>query len=122
MRLFTALDLAPGVAANLERLLKQLRPTARIQWSPPANLHITTKFIGEWPDERLAELRAALAAGSCYSADSHSGDAGVATTLPAAGRRSRISSMPATGCRARISTQPGVPAGSVTRLRHSYMP
>ena len=62
MRLFTALDLAPGVAANLERLLAQLRPTARIQWSPPANLHITTKFIGEWPEPRLAELKTALAA------------------------------------------------------------
>ncbi|MGA2154917.1 MAG: RNA 2',3'-cyclic phosphodiesterase [Bryobacteraceae bacterium] len=62
MRLFTALDLEPGVVANLERLLVELRPTARIQWSPPANLHITTKFIGEWPDERLAELKTALAA------------------------------------------------------------
>jgi RNA 2',3'-cyclic 3'-phosphodiesterase len=62
MRLFTALDLAPGVAASLERLLTQLRPTARIQWSPPANLHITTKFIGEWPEQRLAELKTALAA------------------------------------------------------------
>ena len=62
MRLFTALDLEPGVVANLERLLVELRPTARIQWSPPANLHITTKFIGEWPDRRLAELKAALAA------------------------------------------------------------
>jgi len=62
MRLFTALDLAPGVAANLERLLERLRPTARVQWSPPANLHITTKFIGEWPDHRLAELKTALAA------------------------------------------------------------
>lgn len=62
MRLFTALDLAPAVAANLERLLQQLRPSARTQWSPPANLHITTKFIGEWPDQRLAELKTALAA------------------------------------------------------------
>jgi 2'-5' RNA ligase len=62
MRLFTALDLEPGVVANLERLLEQLRPTARIQWSPPANLHITTKFIGEWPDERLSELKGALGA------------------------------------------------------------
>ncbi|MGO9010680.1 MAG: RNA 2',3'-cyclic phosphodiesterase [Bryobacteraceae bacterium] len=61
MRLFTALDLALGVAANLQRLLTQLRPTARIQWSPPANLHITTKFIGEWPEPRLAELKTALA-------------------------------------------------------------
>ena len=62
MRLFTALDLAPGVVANLERLLAQLRPTTRIQWSPPANLHVTTKFIGEWPDERLAELKTVLGA------------------------------------------------------------
>ena len=28
-------------------------PIARIHWSPPANLHITTKFIGEWPEDRL---------------------------------------------------------------------
>ena len=62
MRLFTGLDLPPDVVANLERLLRALRPTARIQWSPPANLHITTKFIGEWPEPRLAELKAALAA------------------------------------------------------------
>jgi len=61
MRLFTGLDVAPEVAANLERLLAQLRPTVRIQWSPAANLHITTKFIGEWPEPRLGELKAALA-------------------------------------------------------------
>jgi 2'-5' RNA ligase len=62
MRLFTGLDLAPEAAENLERLLERLRPAARIQWSLPANLHITTKFIGEWPELRLAELKAILAA------------------------------------------------------------
>ena len=62
MRLFTGLDLPAEVVRNLEKLLEELRPTARIQWSPPANLHITTKFIGEWPEERLDELKAALAA------------------------------------------------------------
>ena len=61
MRLFTGLDLPGEVVRNLEKLLEELRPTARIQWSPPANLHITTKFIGEWPEERLDELKAALA-------------------------------------------------------------
>jgi RNA 2',3'-cyclic 3'-phosphodiesterase len=61
MRLFTAIDLPGEVLRNLEDLLIKLRPTARIQWSPPANLHITTKFIGEWPDARLDELSAALA-------------------------------------------------------------
>jgi len=60
MRLFTGLDLPAEVIRNLEELLDQLRPSARIQWSPPANLHVTTKFIGEWPEERLGELTRAL--------------------------------------------------------------
>ena len=60
MRLFTALDLPPEIQRNLDRLLAHLRPTVRIQWSPVSNLHITTKFIGEWPEEKLAGLTAAL--------------------------------------------------------------
>lgn len=60
MRLFIGLDLPSGVVRNLEDLLDRLRPQARIQWSPPANLHITTKFIGEWPEGRLEELKTAL--------------------------------------------------------------
>ncbi len=62
MRLFTGLDLPAEVAGNLEQLLRQLRPAARIDWSPPANLHITTKFIGEWPEERLGGTAAARSA------------------------------------------------------------
>jgi len=62
MRLFTGLDLPPAVVASLEDLLARLRSAARIAWSPPANLHITTKFIGEWPEERLEPLKTVLAA------------------------------------------------------------
>jgi RNA 2',3'-cyclic 3'-phosphodiesterase len=61
MRLFTAIDLPPNVIRHLDALLETLRPTARVHWSPPANLHITTKFIGEWPEARLVELQDALA-------------------------------------------------------------
>jgi len=60
MRLFTGLDLPADVVRALDGLLDQLRPAARIKWSPPANLHITTRFIGEWPEARLPDLRAAL--------------------------------------------------------------
>ena len=60
MRLFTAITLPQDVVAALTRLIDQLRPAARIHWSPAANLHITTKFIGEWPKERLDELTVAL--------------------------------------------------------------
>lgn len=60
MRLFTAIDLPADVLLRLERLLTALRPEALIKWSPLDNLHITTKFIGEWPEERMDELHAAL--------------------------------------------------------------
>ncbi len=60
MRLFTGIDLPETVLVSLERLLFDLRPTVRLNWSPVRNLHITTKFIGEWPQARLPELTAAL--------------------------------------------------------------
>ncbi len=61
MRLFTGIDLPGHVMEALERLLELLKPTARLNWSHTENLHITTKFIGEWPAERLEEMKAALA-------------------------------------------------------------
>ena len=61
MRLFLALDLPGDVVRNLESFVGRLRPTARISWSPPANLHITTKFIGEYPEGELPALESALA-------------------------------------------------------------
>jgi 2'-5' RNA ligase len=60
MRLFIALDLPSAVVQKLESLLDTLRPTARISWVQPANMHITLKFIGEFPEERIPELTAAL--------------------------------------------------------------
>jgi len=60
MRLFTAIDLPTDVLLRLERLLTALRPEALIKWSPLDNLHITIKFIGEWPEQRMDDLHAAL--------------------------------------------------------------
>lgn len=68
MRLFTGLDLPAEVIQALESLLDRLRPAARIKWSPPSNLHITTRFIGEWPEARLGELRVALSRLPAHSA------------------------------------------------------
>jgi len=62
MRLFTAIYLTPEILLRLERLLSALRAEALIKWSPLDNLHITTKFIGEWPEARLDELHEALGA------------------------------------------------------------
>lgn len=60
MRLFVALDLPEEIKEHLAALIERLRPAARLRWSPACNLHITTKFIGEWRQERLAELSDAL--------------------------------------------------------------
>jgi RNA 2',3'-cyclic 3'-phosphodiesterase len=60
MRLFTGIDLPEREKSSLDALLAQLRPLAPLRWSPAANLHITTKFIGEWPEARLDELGAVL--------------------------------------------------------------
>ena len=62
MRLFTAIDIPPEVKAALGALLDRLRLLADLRWIPVEKLHITTKFIGEWPEERLDELKRVLSA------------------------------------------------------------
>lgn len=62
MRLFTGISLPEPVVASLSAVIDRLRPLARIQWSNAANLHITTKFIGEYAEDRLDSLKSALAA------------------------------------------------------------
>lgn len=62
MRLFTGLALGKSVQERLSQVLGELRPVAPLKWSPVGNLHITSKFIGEWPEPRLSELQSALTA------------------------------------------------------------
>jgi 2'-5' RNA ligase len=62
VRLFTGIGLTEEVCEHLTRLLDRLRVTASLRWSAPYNLHITTKFIGEWPENRLGDLTGALRA------------------------------------------------------------
>jgi 2'-5' RNA ligase len=60
MRLFTGIDLPEEVLERLERLLMHLRPCAHLKWSAVYNLHVTLKFVGEWPEAKLPDLEAAL--------------------------------------------------------------
>jgi 2'-5' RNA ligase len=69
MRLFTAIDMPENVKESLRTLLELLRPTAKLSWARPENLHITTKFIGEWPEARLDEMKRALGAVKAPSFD-----------------------------------------------------
>jgi 2'-5' RNA ligase len=61
MRLFTAIDIPDDLTEALRSFVNRLRPTAKIAWSPIENLHVTTKFIGDWPEQRLDELKNVLA-------------------------------------------------------------
>jgi 2'-5' RNA ligase len=63
MRLFLALDIDPEIRRRIGQFMDGMRdfaPDAR--WVPAESLHITLKFIGEWPTERLEELKRALTA------------------------------------------------------------
>jgi RNA 2',3'-cyclic 3'-phosphodiesterase len=60
MRLFTAIDIPDDIRTRLGDLISDLRPLAKLGWAKPEKLHITTKFIGEWPEEKLAALQVAL--------------------------------------------------------------
>ena len=62
MRLFTAVDPSREVHENLVRLLERLRPEARLRWTRPENLHLTLKFIGEYPEGELSQLETVLRA------------------------------------------------------------
>jgi len=61
MRLFVALDLDPSIRGRIAQFMDGVRgfaPDAR--WGLAESLHITLKFIGEWPAERLDELKRVL--------------------------------------------------------------
>jgi RNA 2',3'-cyclic 3'-phosphodiesterase len=61
MRLFVALDIDDAIRTRLARFLDGVRefaPDAR--WARPGSLHITLKFIGEMPEEKLGKIQRAL--------------------------------------------------------------
>jgi RNA 2',3'-cyclic 3'-phosphodiesterase len=64
MRLFTAVEISSDMKETLRFLLDRLRAgvaeDAKVSWTRAENLHITTKFIGEWPEARLSEVKSAL--------------------------------------------------------------
>ena len=60
MRLFAAIDIPDDLQDALRCFVDHLRPAATIAWSPVENLHLTTKFIGEWPEEKLPQREDAL--------------------------------------------------------------
>lgn len=61
MRLFVAIPLAGEAADAVGAELQRLRDLSRaVAWVPPANLHLTLRFLGEQPPGRVPEILDAL--------------------------------------------------------------
>jgi 2'-5' RNA ligase len=62
MRLFVAFDIPEEARASLAALTAKLRPICQnARWVRIEGLHVTLKFIGETPSEKVAEIKTALA-------------------------------------------------------------
>jgi len=60
MRLFIALALPRSLRRSLERLQNMQHGIYGVRWVPPANMHLTLRFLGDTQESRLDDLNAAL--------------------------------------------------------------
>jgi 2'-5' RNA ligase len=58
VRAFVAVDLPPPARERLEATVSALRAAldGQIRWADPSTLHLTLKFLGDVPDDRVDEL------------------------------------------------------------------
>lgn len=62
MRLFLAINLPPDVQREVAAATAALRECApELGWVPEPKLHLTLKFLGEQPEDRVEDIRAAIA-------------------------------------------------------------
>lgn len=59
-RLFTALDLPPSTVDALRTFRQEQNLDVRARWTPPRNLHITLRFVGEIDDKQADRVEATL--------------------------------------------------------------
>ncbi len=63
MRLFVALDIPGEIRTKIRTFVDGVRGFAPdVRWVSPESLHLTLKFIGEQPDDKLGVIKDALAA------------------------------------------------------------
>lgn len=63
MRLFTAIELHPDIVENAVRLQERLsEDVGGVKWTAPEKIHLTLKFLGDGPGDRLDDIREILKA------------------------------------------------------------
>ena len=70
MRLFIALDIDDAIRERIARFMEGVRNFATdALWVKEESLHVTLKFIGEQPDDKLEEIKDALTTVTGQTAD-----------------------------------------------------
>jgi RNA 2',3'-cyclic 3'-phosphodiesterase len=85
MRLFIALDIEDTIRERISRFVEGVQsfaPDAR--WVKPESLHVTLKFIGEQPEEAVAQIESALKSVNSNAAEIHFHNYGFFPTAKAA--------------------------------------
>ena len=63
IRAFVAIEMPQAVAAGLREVITELRPRFEalpLRWVPVENIHLTLKFLGDIPEERISPISEAL--------------------------------------------------------------
>ncbi len=60
MRLFLAVHLERRFVETLTTRLDPVRADLALAWTRPGSWHLTLHFLGEWPENRVSRLQAAL--------------------------------------------------------------
>ena len=61
IRTFIAVEVSTEVRERAVELIENLQASrAKISWTKPHNMHLTLKFLGDTPEERLAEVAQAV--------------------------------------------------------------
>lgn len=61
IRTFIALDLPPNVQEALEQFARELKKAdAPVAWVKTDRIHLTLKFLGDVPEERIPDIEAAM--------------------------------------------------------------
>lgn len=66
MRLFVALEISEEIRVAIAGLIHELRPLdSSWKWVRAENLHVTLKFLGEIPSDKLESIKSALRGVAC---------------------------------------------------------
>ncbi|MEW6130244.1 MAG: RNA 2',3'-cyclic phosphodiesterase [Acidobacteriota bacterium] len=80
IRAFICIDIPPSLKTQIENLQNELRRIdAQVSWVKPANIHLTIKFLGDMPTEKIPQVIEAArhVTGSCSPFQLEASGAGV---------------------------------------------